>query len=72
MSKNKKYLKRMAAAAEAGSGTVSHNEEYFVIKHDLLRVLLLNVLYLGAVLVLYFTNQKTHYLETWFAKVFHF
>jgi hypothetical protein len=49
-----------------------HGDEYRIIKHDLLRVIVLNVIYLAAVLVLYYTNQKTHYLENWFSQILHF
>ena len=62
----------MLALSEEGSGGVSHDAEYFVIRHDLLRVLILNVVYLVAILALYFTNLKSHYLEAWFSKLFHF
>lgn len=47
-------------------------QEYELIKKDLYKVLILNALYLGAILVLYFTDQKTHYLQNWFAKILHF
>ena len=49
-----------------------HAAEYSVIKHDLLRVVYLKVLYLAAVLAIYFTNIKSHYLENFFGKLFHF
>lgn len=43
-----------------------HSAEYKVIKHDLIKLVLLNILYLGLVLTLYFTNQQSRYLERWF------
>lgn len=46
--------------------------EYRIIKHDLLKVVLLNLLYLAGVSALYFTNLRTHYLARWFEKVLHF
>lgn len=46
--------------------------EYLIIIHDLARVIILNLIYLAAVLAIYFSNQKTHYLEVWFAKILHF
>ena len=49
-----------------------HADEYQIIKHDLIKVLILNLFYLSAVLALYFTNLKSHYLEIWFAKIFRF
>lgn len=48
----------------------SEAEEYTVIKHDLVRLVLLNLLYLTVVLAVYFYNQKTHFLEAWFKQVF--
>ena len=47
-------------------------QEYQLIKKDLYKVLILNALYLAAILVLYFTDQKSHYLQNWFAKILHF
>ncbi len=54
------------------NSSISDQEEYQVIKKDLLKVLALNALYLTAVLVLYFTNKETHYLDKWFANILHF
>ncbi len=51
---------------------VTDQQEFEIIKGDLKRVIILNGIYLAGILVLYFTNKNTHYLETWFAKVFHF
>ncbi len=50
----------------------AHQGEYRIIKHDLIKVVILNLIYLAAVLGLYFSNQESHYLETWFSKVLHF
>ncbi len=49
-----------------------HAAEYRIIKHDLIRVVILNLVYLAAVLALYYTNLKSGYLETLFTKIFHF
>lgn len=57
---------------DLGSSAGIHAEEYRIIKHDLIKVLILNLIYLSAVLVLYFTNLKSNYLEVWFAKIFRF
>jgi hypothetical protein len=53
-------------------GASVHSVEYGIIKKDLIKVLFLNLVYLAAVLALYYTNLKTHYLDNWFAKIFHF
>lgn len=50
----------------------AHTEEYAVIKHDLIKVIILNSVYLVGVLVLYYFNRQNGFLENWFAKVFNF
>jgi hypothetical protein len=68
-----KKHKKMAMQAQAeNSAVLHHGVEYNIIKHDLWKVLILNLIYLAAVLVLYFSNSRTHYLENWFGKIFHF
>ncbi len=52
--------------------TPLHTTEYRIIKHDLIKVLILNIIYLAGVMVLYYTNSKTHYLEQWFQKILRF
>lgn len=46
--------------------------EYSIIKRDLIRLVLLNVFYLGGMLFLYFANQKSHFLDNWFTRFFRF
>lgn len=60
------------AAAVAGSGSSLHGAEYRVIRHDLWKVLYLNLIYLAAILALYFSDRHSQYLEHWFTKLFHF
>lgn len=43
--------------------------EHIIIKHDLLKVIVLNIIYLAGLLALFFANQKSHFLETWFTKL---
>lgn len=43
--------------------------EHVIIKHDLLKVVILNVVYLAGLLVLFSLNQKSHFLEAWFARL---
>jgi hypothetical protein len=74
-----------AAGAQLGSGQFSNQPngqkmnqadaqvaEYRIIKHDLLRVVILNALFLAAVLTLYYTNLHSQYLERFFGKILHF
>ena len=54
------------------SQTDAQSGEYRIIKHDLLRVVILNALFLAAVLALYYTNLHSQYLEKFFGKILHF
>lgn len=49
-----------------------HRAEYKVIKHDLVRLFLLNLVYLAAVLFLYSYEQKTGFLSEWLSKILKF
>lgn len=51
---------------------LSHEVEYRIIRKDLIKVLVLNAVYLALILALYFSDRKTHYLEHWFGKILHF
>ncbi len=44
-----------------------HAAEYRHIRHDLIKVVLLNAIYLAAVLALYYANKQSHFLESWAA-----
>lgn len=48
-----------------------YKAEYAIIRHDLVKIFLLNILYLGAILALYYTNSKSHFLDNWFSSTFH-
>jgi hypothetical protein len=52
--------------------SLSHAEEYGIIRQDLYKVLALNSVYLGVLLALYFVNKNTHVLDKFFAKLLHF
>ncbi len=54
------------------AGAMSHQAEYKIIKADLIKVVLLNAVYLAVILFLYFGNQKSHFVDHWFAKILHF
>lgn len=55
----------------AGGG-LPHEAEYRIIKLDLIKVAVLNLVYLAAILGLYFINQKSGFLERWMGKILHF
>ena len=71
MSKKNKHLNQNLGAAAAPAGS-SEAAEFTVIKRDLWQVLVLNVVYLAAVLAVYLTNNRSHYLERVFGKLFGF
>ncbi len=52
--------------------SASHAAEYRIIRHDLIRVVALNMVYLAAVLILYYSNQKSHYLDNLLSHWLHY
>ena len=66
MSKKKHSQVKNSEAAQSSSEAA----EYKIIGHDLARVLILNALYLAGLLIIYYTNQDSHYLERFFSGVF--
>lgn len=48
------------------------SQEHEQTKRDLVKILILNAVYLAGLLALYFTNKQTGYLDAWFAKIFRF
>lgn len=48
----------------------SHAEEYRMIRSDLIRVVVVNGLFLVAVLALYYVNRSNPFLEAWYNKLF--
>ena len=69
MSKKHKHQQYQAAAQ---SGNMPQVGEYRIIKMDLIKVVILNAVYLAAILALYYGNQKSHFLDNWFARLLHF
>lgn len=47
-----------------------HAAEYQIISRDLIRVVIVNLIFLAAVLALYFTNRQSNYLEQIYSKLF--
>lgn len=56
----------------ASGPTVLNPEEYQIVRHDLVRVIILNIIYLVGVLALYYTNSQSHFLEKWFGGLLNF
>lgn len=70
---SKKHKKFQQQNYSSGSYVVSdHAAEYKIIKGDLLKVLIVNAIFLAGVLTLYFTNLNTRYLESMFDKFIKF
>lgn len=69
---SKKHKSGYVQQTGGAVGVLSHEVEYRIIKHDLIKVLALNVVYFGLILGLYFANQQSHFLDTWFSKILHF
>ena len=69
MSKKHKHPGHYPGPQTAG---LSHEAEYHIIKIDLIKVLILNAVYLAGILALYFADQKSRFLDAWFARVLHF
>ena len=72
MSKKHRKSENHGAVQTAGVAGMSHEAEYRIIKFDLIKVIILNAVYLVVILALYFTNLKSGYLDNWFAKILHF
>lgn len=67
-----KKHKRSDYQIQSQPGTTTHQAEYRIIKVDLIKVIILNAVYLAVILFLYFSNQQSHFLDNWFAKLLHF
>lgn len=59
-----------ASPAQAGGAHANHSAEYRVITADMIRLVVLNAIMLALILVLYFTNLHSGYLERVFMKLF--
>ena len=70
MSKKKHRLYNPSIPTASPSDNLA--AEYKIIRWDLLRVLIVNIIFLAAVLTLYYTNQNSGYLESWFSNILHF
>jgi len=50
----------------------AHAAEYKIIAHDLVKVIILNSIYLAAVLALFYAERSSHILERWAQQILHF
>lgn len=70
MSKKNRHSFQEPQARATANISASHAAEYRGIRNDLIRVVVLNVIILAAVLAIYFTDQKSHYLEQIYSRLF--
>lgn len=68
----KKDKNKGATTSHFSAQSFTQEAEQKVIKHDMIRVIMLNALYLAILLGVFYTNKNTHYLENFFGKLFHF
>ena len=68
MSKKNKNRFSFSNADHSAILTPMQHVEYKMIKWDLIRLLIFNVVILAGVLVLYYTNRTSGYLETWLSR----
>jgi hypothetical protein len=68
---SKKHKKPDYITGHPGA-TLSHETEYGIIKMDLVKVVILNAVYLAAILALYYSNKQSHFLDNWFARLLNF
>ncbi|MBI5530727.1 MAG: hypothetical protein HY918_04500 [Candidatus Doudnabacteria bacterium] len=69
---SKKHQHNQNSSSPTGVHSLSHEAEYAIIKGDLIKVVVLNVIYLAALMFLYYTNLQSHYMDKWFSKILHF
>lgn len=59
-----------ARMSSSDSATSQHAAEYKIISADMIRLVVLNAIILAAVLLVYYTNSNSGYLERLFEKLF--
>ncbi len=65
-----KFQNQVSTPSPAAAAGNMHAGEYRIIRNDLIRVAILNLLFLAAVLALYFTNKQSGYIERIFNQLF--
>lgn len=64
-----KHSKSSVATLEAAA--LVHAKEYALVKADLFKILLVNVLFLVGLVVLYKANSQSMFLEAWVSNYLH-
>lgn len=68
MSKKNKNRFKFSNADHNAILTPNQHAEYKMIKWDLVRLLIFNVVVLAGVLALYYTNRTSGFLENWLSR----
>ncbi len=68
---SKKHKQQNSVYSQAPT-SLSHEAEYRIIKFDLIKVVILNLVYFAVLVLLYLGNQRSHFLDNWFARILHF
>lgn len=61
---------KSASLDKSSTAYGAHAEEYRTVRHDLIRVALVNGIFLAAVLALYYANKSNPFLTSWYEKLF--
>ncbi len=69
---SKKHKKSWNIQSGGQASGQDHAAEYRIIKFDLIKVAVLNAVYLVVILALYYSNRNSGFLDKWFAKLLHF
>lgn len=69
---SKKHKQNLGYQSVQGSVAMSHEAEYRIIKHDLVKVLVLNVAYFVLIIGLYIGNQRSQFLDNLFNRLLNF
>lgn len=68
--KNRNKFQATTNNSVADPAFAAHKDEYKIISRDLIRVVILNLAFLGIILAVYYTNLQSGYLEKAFEKIF--
>lgn len=67
----KSGIQNPTPTVQAQATGFTQQAEFGVIKSDLIKVLVLNLIYLIAIISLYYFNQKSNVLNSWFTHWLH-
>lgn len=71
MSKRNRQFNRAHSSIPTMAPSNDLAGEYRIIRSDLVRVVIVNIIFLAGLLALFYTDYRFHYLEAWFSKILH-